>query len=313
MDQELLLMGASALKKAAINEQAKQYILSNDILFNTIKKAANRYIGGETLEETIQKVKNQNNQGFKTSIEFMGENTLTEKEAFEATNEFIRIAEEIKFQKLNSTFSLDLSHIGLLISKDLCLNNLALICQAAEKENIEVTISAENTEITDAVIDLYKTASKTYKNTSITLQAYLHRSMDDFEELIQENGRIRIVKGAFETPKNLSIPRGTELNERYLYYVDQLLLRNHKCSIATHHDLIQKEVVELLKNYNPSKDLYEFESLYGIQNEQLTILKEQGYPTKIYFVYGKEWYLYLCNRIAEYPLNLFQAINDIVS
>lgn len=95
MEQELLLMGASALKKAAINEQAKQYILSNDILFNTIKKAANRYIGGETLEETIQKVKNQNNQGFKTSIEFMGENTLTEKEAFEATNEFIELLKRL--------------------------------------------------------------------------------------------------------------------------------------------------------------------------------------------------------------------------
>jgi proline dehydrogenase len=313
MEQDLLLIGASALRKAAMNEQAKQYILSNEILFKTIKKAADRYIGGETLEETIIKVKDQNKQGFKTSIEFMGENTLTEKEAFEATAEFIRIAQEIKSQKLNSTFSLDLSHIGLSISRDLCLSNLFSICQEAEKENIEVTISAENVEITDAVIDIYKTASKTYKNTSITLQAYLHRSKDDFEELIQESGRIRIVKGAFETPEHLSIPRGIALDERYLYYIDLLLSKNHSCAIATHHDFIQKEVVSLLENYKTNKNLYEFESLYGIQTEQLTRLKEQGYPTKLYFVYGKEWYLYLCNRIAEYPLNLFQALNDIVS
>lgn len=227
MEQDLLRLGASALRKAAINEQAKEYILSNEILFKTIKKAADRYIGGETLEETISKVKEQNKEGFKSSIEFMGENTLTEKEALEATNEFIKIAREIKTQKLNSTFSLDLSHIGLSISKDLCLNNLNSICQEAEKDNIEVTISAENVEITDAILDIYKTASKKYKNTSITLQAYLHRSKDDFEELIKENGRIRIVKGAFETPPHLSIPRSPLLNERYLYYVDQLLSRNH--------------------------------------------------------------------------------------
>lgn len=313
MEQDLLLMGASALRKAALNEQAKQFILSNEILFKTIKKAADRYIGGETLEETIIKVQEQNKNGFKASIEFMGENTLTEKEAIGATNEFIQIAQAIKAQKLNSTFSLDLSHIGLSISKDLCLNNLDQICKEAQKENIEVTISAENVEITDAVIDVYKTASKTYNNVSITLQAYLHRSKDDFEDLMQQNGRIRIVKGAFETPKHLSIPRGDELNERYLYYVDQLLSRNHPCSIATHHDLIQNEVVKMLQNYKTSKDLYEFESLYGIQTEQLMRLKEQGYPTKLYFVYGKEWYLYLCNRIAEYPLNLFQALNDIVN
>jgi len=313
MEKDLLLMGANALRKAALNEQAKDYILSNEVLFKTMKKAADRYIGGETLEETITKVKEQNKQEFKCSMEFMGENTLTEKEASEATNEFIRIAQEIKLQQLNSTISLDLSHIGLKISNELCLNNLTSICQEAEKKNIEVTISAENIEITDSVIDIYKTAAKTFTNTSITLQAYLHRSKDDFEDLIKENGRIRIVKGAFETPENFSIPRGAALDERYLYYIDQLLSRNHRCAIATHHDLIQKEVVALVENYKTSKDLYEFESLYGIQTQQLINLKEQGYPTKLYFVYGKEWYLYLCNRIAEYPLNIFQALNDIVN
>ncbi len=313
MEKDLLFTGAAALRKAAMNEQAKQFILSNEILFKTIKKAADRYIGGETLEETIVKVKDYSSQGFKSSMEFMGENTLTEKEAFEATNEFIRLSHEIKSKNLNSTLSLDLSHIGLSISREVCLNNLGLISQEAEKGNIEVTISSENIEINDAIIDVYQTASKIYKNTSITLQAYLYRSKDDFEELIKESGRIRIVKGAFETPKQFSIPRGSQLNEQYLYYVDELLSRNHSCSIATHDDFIQKEVIKLIENYKTSQDLYEFESLYGIQTEQLRNLKEKGYPTKLYFVYGKEWYLYLCNRIAEYPLNLFQALNDIVS
>lgn len=313
MEQDLLLMGAQALRKAALNEQAKEYILSNQVLFKTIKKAADRYIGGETLEETIVKVKEQNKKGFKTSIEFMGENTLTEKEALHAAAEFVRIAKDIRNQKLNSTISLDLSHIGLSISKDLCLSNLDAIIQATGSENTEVTISAENVEITDAIIDIYKTTSQKYNNISITLQAYLHRSKDDFEDLIKQNGRIRMVKGAFATPENLSIPRGTALDERYLHYVDRLLSGNHKCSIATHHGIIQKEVVAMLQKYNTNPDLYEFESLYGIQNEQLARLKEQGYNTKLYFVYGKEWYLYLCNRIAEYPLNLFQALNDIVA
>lgn len=313
MEKDLILLGANALRRAAMNNKAKEHILSNEILFRTMKKAADRYIGGETLEETILKVKTQNKDGFKCSMEFMGENTLTEKEANEATAEFIKIAQEIKSQKLNSTVSLDLSHIGLSISHDLCLNNLTSICKEAEKENIEVTISAENVEITDAIISIYKTAAQTYKNTSITLQAYLHRSQDDFKELIQESGRIRIVKGAFDTPANVSIPRGTELDERYLYYIDQLLSKNHRCAIATHHDFIQQEVVSLINQYKTSTDFYEFESLYGIQNEQLRNLKEQGYSTKLYFVYGKEWYLYLCNRIAEYPLNLFQALDDIVS
>ena len=71
MEQDLLLMGANALRKAALNNKAKEYILSDATLYKAIKKAADRYIGGETLDETILKVKHENKNGFKCSMEFM--------------------------------------------------------------------------------------------------------------------------------------------------------------------------------------------------------------------------------------------------
>lgn len=309
MNKELLQIGAEALRKAALNEDSKAYILANPVLFQLFKKAADRYIGGETLEETIVKVKALNN--LKASIEFMGESTRTEQESKAATEEFIRICQQIRLQQLNSTVSLDLSHIGLAISKDLCLNNLNAICQEASKSGIEVIISAEGTERTDAVMDTYQKALKKYDHLAITLQAYLYRTKDDFKEIIKETGRIRIVKGAFETASGLSMPRGEILDDVYMSYVDQLLAQNHKCSIATHDKKIQANAQVLIEKYKPTKENYEFESLYGICNEQLMLLEAQGYQTKLYFVYGKEWYLYLCNRIAEYPMNIFQALSDM--
>ncbi|MDF2190315.1 proline dehydrogenase family protein [Paraflavitalea sp. CAU 1676] len=312
MENELLNLGAMALRKAALNEEAKAYILSNPKLFHVLKKAADRYIGGETLEETIGKVKLQNEKGFKCSIEFMGESTRTEIEANAARDEFIKICQEIKQQKLYSTISLDLSHIGLTVSTDLCRHNLNLICQEAAKGNIEVIISAEDAGRTDAVLHVYNEIVKVHPNVAITLQAYLHRTQDDFKEVIKNKGRIRIVKGAFETPTGLSLPRGEELDHVYLGYVDKLLSENHLCSIATHDKRIQHEAKALIQQYKTKSDVYEFESLYGIQYDQLLQLKEEGYSAKLYLVYGKEWYLYLCNRIAEYPLNLFQALIDIV-
>jgi len=312
MEQDLLNIGANALRKAALDQEAKKFILGNDTVFKVLKKAADRYIGGETLEETIPKVIRQTENGFKCSIEFMGEETLTEKEANAATQEFIGICQEIERQNLNSTVSLDLSHIGLAISKELGLNNLMAILKETEKAGTEVIISAEGTDKTDAVIETYKRASSQYKNASITLQAYLYRTEDDFKDLINEQGRIRMVKGAFDTPAGLSIPRGMKLDETYLHYIDRLLAQNHLCSIATHHHEIQQEAVRMIKNSGTARELYEFESLYGVCTDQLEALKAQGHPTKLYFVYGKEWYLYLCNRIAEYPMNIFRALHDIV-
>lgn len=312
MESSLLAMGSKALRKAALNNDAKQFMLGNKVLFQTFKKAADRYIGGETLAETVQKVIAENQKGFKCSMEFMGENTMTPEEATAATDEFLRICDVVARQQLNSTVSLDLSHIGLAISSDLCRENLEKICSRAAKANTEVIISAEGADATDHVLTMYLDAAKKHKNLSITLQAYLHRSKDDFKSLLSAPGRIRMVKGAFETPAGLSIPRGSELDDVYIDYVDQLLSAGHLCSIATHHDTIQQACKKLVTKYAVSPDRYEFESLYGIRNDQLLQLKAEGYQTKVYFVYGQEWYLYLCNRIAEYPLNIFQALKDIV-
>ncbi len=243
----------------------------------------------------------------------MGENTITEAEANEATQEFIRICQVIQTQTLYSTVSLDLSHIGLNVSQDLCANNLSNICREAAKGGTEVIISAEGHEATDAVIKLYLQAARLHDNLAITLQAYLHRSKDDFNELVKHAGRIRMVKGAFETPAGISLPRGERLDAVYIDYVDQLLAAKHLCSIATHDHALQQAIKKLVLHYHAPASLYEFESLYGIRGDQLTQLQSEGFKTKVYFVYGREWYLYLCNRIAEYPLNIFQAIQDIVS
>jgi proline dehydrogenase len=200
----------------------------------------------------------------------------------------------------------------LAISKELCLNNLDAICRESKKSNVEVIISAEGVDRTDDIIDTYKKAHKVHDNIGITLQAYLYRTKEDFKELIKEKGRIRIVKGAFDTPAGHSMTRGEKLDNTYLEYIEQLIADRHTCSIATHHHAIQQSAAAIIEHHKADKRLYEFESLYGIQTKLLIDLKEAGHPAKLYFVYGKEWYLYLCNRIAEYPLNIFQALDDIV-
>lgn len=309
--KEYLKIGATALRSAALNDDAKHFILNNQQLYSILKKAANRYIGGENLIETLPKVIYSNSQGHKCSIEFMGENVKTEKEADDATDEFLNIVTEIQERNLNCTVALDLSHIGLGISRELGLKNLLQICERAKIGSTEIIISAEGTDMTDAVLETYISANKNFDLLGITLQAYLFRSRDDMRDLLKTNGRIRIVKGAFETPAGLSIPRGSELDSVYLSYMDDLFCNRHKCAIATHDQNIQQQAKAVIDYYQPSRDYYEFESLYGIQAEQLNTLKEEGYMTKLYFVYGREWYLYLCNRIAEYPLNIFKLLEDI--
>jgi proline dehydrogenase len=310
MEQELLKIAAAALKKAALNEEAKQFVLDNPLLFQTLKKAANRYIGGETLPETLATIRRLNQSGFAVTTDFMGESIRNEADANEATAEFVRLAKAIHQDQLQSSISLDLSHIGLLVSRELTMANLQTICQAAAKSNQEVIISMEGSDRTDAILEIYESALKTEANLGITVQAYLHRTRSDFSGLLQLPGSVRLVKGAYDTPEQLSMPRGPELDERYLGYTEQLLSRNHPCSIASHDSFIHEQTCTLIDRYAPTR--YVLERLLGITNEGLDGYREKGYNCRIYVVYGKEWYLYLCNRWAEYPLNLFRGIADMV-
>ncbi|MBT1688280.1 proline dehydrogenase family protein [Fulvivirgaceae bacterium PWU37] len=309
---KLMAVGSAALRKAAVHDEAKQYILGHEKLYRLFSKAASRYVAGETLPAAVARAAQYNQQGLATSIEFMGENVKDEHEAAAATAEFLAICDQIASKGLKSNVSLDLSHIGLALSADLCRQHLAQLCEKAGQVGIEVMISAEDTAKTDAVLDMYLGMAGRYEHLGITVQAYLHRTRDDFKQLIQRPNRIRLVKGAFDTPEGLSLPRGGELNQAYLAYLDQLLASHHTCSIATHDPLIQQEAVKLLSRHQMPQQAYEFESLLGIATDQLLDLMRAGHPAKMYIVYGQEWYLYLCNRIAENPMNLFLALEDIM-
>ena len=101
------------------------------------------------------------------------------------------------------------------------------------------------------------------------------------------------------------------LDTIYLDYVSQLLAKNKKCAIASHHTKIFEESTKLIDLYGATD--YVLERLLGIENEGLLEYHHKGYNCRIYIVYGKEWYLYLCNRFAEYPMSVFQGIEDMLS
>lgn len=306
---------SEALKNLALDENAKSYLLNNPILFNLVLKAAKRYIGGENLTECVKKVKEINQKGIRTTIDYMGESIRDKNEATEVTNEFLELAKQIKKENLNSTISLDLSHIGLSINAQLAYDNLELIAKSTQGMNTEIIISAEGTDRTDSILyDIFHAISPKYSHIGITLQAYLLRTPKDLEAILKNTqGKVRIVKGAFATERGLSIERGKELNNQYIKLIETLLKSERKCSIATHHDVIQEKIKKIILKNKFNSNNYEFEMLYGIREDLLEKMYAEGHPCRQYVVYGKEWFLYLCNRTAENPENLFQVFLDIMN
>lgn len=306
---------AETLKRVALDEEIKAYVLQHPTLYQPLLHAARRFIGGETLIECIEAAKSLNQQGFAVTIDYMGESTRNADMAEQATQEFLQVIQAIAQQNLNSSISLDLSHIGMILDTELGYKNACVLAEAAQSAGLEMMISMEGTDRTSLILEMHQRLCETFENVGITLQAYLHRTPDDLKQAVQRPGKIRLVKGAYATPPDLAKPRGADLDASYRQLMEQLLTSGHQCSIATHDptllDLIPLEYAHrATQERGIELDKIEFEMLKGVAQERLEVMKSYGYRTRVYLPYGREWHLYLCNRLAEHPPNIYQAITD---
>ncbi len=310
----LPLLAADALRKLARDESVKQRIESDPALFGLLKRAADRYIGGTTLDECLETVRRINRAGHAATADYMGESTRTEDKANIEAAHFLELVRAIDAEKLNCTISLDLSHIGLAVDEQLGVANARRIAIAARDIDREVIISMEGSERTDAIVTAHAELCREFDHVGITLLARMKRTAADLQAALERPGKIRLVKGAYDEPAELAHTReSAALTEAYRLHAQTLLASGHRCSIGT-HDWQQLEWADDFVRQNAlSANPIEFETLYGLGPAQSDHMRAVGYATRQYIVYGREWFLYVCHRIAEEPQRLYQALVDVAT
>ncbi|OFI36857.1 proline dehydrogenase [Arthrobacter sp. SW1] len=311
MTTPLPARAAQVLRKLALDEQLKQTIPTDPVLGPLARKVAGRFVAGESLSEAAQRVEDVLARGHRANVEYMGESCRDPHLADTETEVFLEAA---KTMPAECSISLDLSHIGLAIDPELALANATRIAEATAGSGREMMISAEGSDRTDAVLALHRTLSARFEHVGITIQARLHRTAGDLKKLLQRPGRIRLVKGAFLEPESIAYTReDPALADAYLSYAKELLDAGHRCSFATHDWNLIRHIDQYLDAQASDSAPWEFETLMGLGPDHLDAMAAKGHPTREYVVFGTEWWLYVCNRLAEDPQRLFQAVVDAAS
>jgi len=314
--QPLVDQAATALRALALDEAAKEKFCSDPLLRPYMHKVSQRYVAGQTVADALQRVEQIIAQGHAASVEYMGESVRDEAFAMTETGVFLQLVRAVGERNLNCSISFDLSHVGSLVDKELGYRNARRIALAAAEINREVMISMEGPERADDIYEIYTRLHREddLRNVGITVPAKRHRTAQDLPALMKLPGRIRLVKGAFQEPEDVSYQRNSpELATAYRRYAQELLLSGHKCSIATHDRSIQANISDLILQERIDPRWFEFESLIGLGTEQIDALQARGFPTREYAVFGQEHFLYVLNRIAEEPVRVYQAIIDVMA
>jgi len=267
---------------------------------------AKRFVAGETFKAAVPKIEALNKKNIKVTLDLLGENVKEKTTADETVNEYIGLLNDIQSAGLKSTISIKLTMLGLDIDKNYCRENLFKLLDEARKFDSFVRIDMEGSDYTQQTIDLFKDAFKEYgKHVGIVIQAYLHRTKDDINDLAELGADVRLCKGAYSEPERVALQKMPDIREAFKEYAKVLLEKTPYPRIATHDD----ELVNWVKDYavenKIGKSRFEFQMLYGLREETMEQLTNDGYNTRVYVPYGTMWFPYFKRRLMERKENIF--------
>ncbi len=159
----------------------------------------------------------------------------------------------------------------------------------------------ENSPYTDLTIKYFKMLQEEFDNVGIVLQAYLKRTEKDVDELNKTKTHYRLCKGIYIEPAAIAFKDKQKVRDNFLLLLEKMLKNGSYVGIATHDDYLIKGSYDLIKKLNLSKDKYEFQMLYGVQEKLRDQINNDGHKIRVYVPYGKKWYAYSLRRMQENP------------
>lgn len=284
--------------------------------FPPSRKLVNRFIAGENVNDAVSIVGNLNSKKITCTLDKLGESLTDEKKIKCVIEDYKNILKIIREENLDSTISIKLTHLGLLISEDLAYQSVIEIVKYAKETGNRVCIDMENSPFTEKTINIYEKVFKEFKNVGVAIQSYLKRTLSDLERLSSMGAEIRLCKGAYKEPKEIAYQRKKDVDENYkrgliiLFSREKVERGTYPC-VATHDEKLINFTYELVKKNNIPPDKFEFQMLYGIRRDLQEKIVRDGFRLRVYVPFGKDWYPYFMRRLGERPANLFFVLKNI--
>jgi proline dehydrogenase len=267
---------------------------------------ARRFVAGETLDEFLLVARSLNEKGFSVACGLLGEGVQDSVDATSVAREYQHILDRIASNQLRSTIALKLTHLGLVLDRDLALANVSSIVRHAATLGNFVRIDMEQSAFTDATLAVYRALREAgLENSGTVLQAYLYRSGEDLRRLLPLRPNLRLVKGAYLEPASIAFANKADVDANYRRLIERALLDGGFSAIATHDERIIEHSIDFIKQHGIANERFEFQMLYGVRPALQAALVERGFGVRLAVPFGSQWYPYLMRRLAERPANLF--------
>jgi len=292
----------------ALSQSSRMQQLTSD--FPPARRVARRFVAGEKREDALSVIRQLNEIGALVTLDYLGEHVSDKNLARASVEEYKTVLKEIAAQDLKSGVSLKLSAMGLHIDPEFCYENVREIVALAGQNNRFVRIDMEESALVDITLEIYRRLREEFDNVGTVLQAYLHRTRDDLQKLIDDGiADIRLVKGAYKEPPDIAWQEREKIQQEMIDLAIMMLTpeareQGARMALGSHDDLVYNKVIAFANEQGIDPQSWEIQFLYGIRRDELRRLLGEGIRMRVYVPYGESWYPYFMRRLAERPANL---------
>jgi proline dehydrogenase len=265
------------------------------------------YIAGETIEDAMNVSKYLNSKNIKVTIDILGEFISTLDEADINKREYLNLIDVLYKNGIDGNFSLKPTSFGLLIDKNICFNHIREIVLKAAMYNGFIRIDMEDSPCTHSEIELFRKLKAEFPgNVGLVVQAYLKRTLNDLEEMLDLNTSeiplsYRLCKGIYVEPETIAYKKHEEINQHFMEDLEFMFRNKIHVGIATHDTLLVDAAYKLIDKYNVPKHMYEFQMLYGVTPKLRESIVNKEHNMRVYVPFGKQWFGYSTRRLKENP------------
>jgi proline dehydrogenase len=266
-----------------------------------VRRVANRYIAGETVDDAVRVVAGLNERGIRATLDILGEHIHNLDQARRAVSGYVEVLEAIHQRKLNSTISIKLTQLGLKVDPATCLELAEQVIRHAYELKNFVRIDMEDSSCTTETLQIYRQLRGKYSNVGVVIQAYLRRTAGDVDALQDLHPNYRLCKGVYVEPREISYRDMRVINRNYTYLLEKLLRNGSYVGIATHDELMVWEAIRIIRDLRLPTAAYEFQMLLGVDEQLRDIIHAAGHHLRVYIPFGRDWYAYSVRRLKENP------------
>lgn len=285
-----------------------------------VKRAVRRFMPGEEVSAALAESSVLNQDGIGTVLTQLGENVADADAAHEVLAHYLEVLGTIDRQQLNTFISIKPTQLGLDLDPELATRHLARLARSAADFGSVVWVDMEQSGYVEQTLEMVRRVRSDVGPIGVCLQAYLYRTGDDLEAMLQQGIGVRLVKGAYREPAEIAFPAKAEVDRNYLALARRLLQAQSGVSelpsalapaFATHDSKIVSQIKASAESGGVPAERYQFQMLYGIQQSLRDDLVAQGQQVRVLISYGAAWYPWYLRRLAERPANVWFVVRSL--